>query len=349
MECLDNIIGISRTECECLAADISADDQVSISGIYLDEVEGGLKMTALEKIDCQTFVDKAKQAIKRAKDMFIEQIIAAYQTTDSRKAYEDFSGRIGKTAHLKTLTGLKQFAGLKLALNPIRGAKLVIKQIGLIISREQDVEVSILKFTDDSAELVDTITIPTIANMRSVYSFDKALELPFTSSSGEAHEYFVVYNTITHGNPRDNKAGCNCGRMDRILRSYLKAEGVSSSDIEALPLAKGSDNANGFFLDAEIACVTKSMVCNILKLDDSNTVAHAIAYKSQELLIEDLLSSPNINRFTMMSKEHLYGTRNHFRKEFEDRIVWLSQTKPLAQVSDCIVCHDNRIMKTLIR
>lgn len=349
MECLDNIIGISRTECECQEAEISASDQISTSGIFLDEVEGGLNMTAVKKIDCQSFVDKAKQSIKRAKDMFIEQIIAAYKSTDTRRAYSDFKGRIGKINHLSTISRIQQFAGLKLQTHAIRGAKLVVKQIGMIISQEGDVEVQIYSSSGSDMTLVDTVTVPTIANMRSVKTLDKPLELPFVDNDGQHLEYYLIYDTVQYGKPRDHKAGCNCGRMDHILKSYLNAGGVDVNDIDLLPEGKMSPYANGFYLDAEISCSNKSMVCNILKLDESNTVAHAIAYKAQELLIEDLLSSPNINRFTMMSKEHLYGTRNHFRKEFEDRVLWLSQTNSLKDVSDCLVCNDNRIMKTLIR
>lgn len=351
MECLDHIIGVSRTECECIDANIDSEDRKSKSGIYLDEVEGGLKMTALDKMDCQTFVEKSKRSIKRAKDMFIEQIIAAYSTSDYRRSYEDFNGRIGKVTHLKTLTNLKQYAGLSLQPGYIRGAKMIVKKIGLIISQQSDVQLQVYRSDgiDDDIELIETVVIPTLANIRSVKELDEPLILPFSDDRGLPLKYYLVYDTIEYGLPRDNQAACNCGRMGAILKTYLKSGGVSANGIQDLDTAKPTDYANGVYLDAEINCSNRDMVCNLLKLDDSNTIAHSIAYKAQELLIEDLMGSGNINKYTMLSKEYLWGKRNHFRKEFDDRILWLSQTKPVEQVSDCLACHDNRIMKTLIR
>src|SRR5699024_12003684 len=80
-------------------------------------------------------------------------------------------------------------------------------------------------------------------------------------------------------------------------------------------------NVTGVQTCALPICSSKNVICELLKVDESNTIAHAIAYKSQELLIEDLMSSGRINRFTQLSKEHLWGKRNHFRKRSEERRV----------------------------
>ena len=70
------------------------------------------------------------------------------------------------------------------------------------------------------------------------------------------------------------------------------------------------------------------------------TMAWAVMYKAGELLIESILNSNEINRYTMMNREALYGKRSHFRKEYETRIMYLAQVIDFSS-SDCFICRDN--------
>lgn len=345
MECFDKIIGLSRTECECLKAGIKSEDRESESGIFLDEVEGGLKISAIKKIDCQDFVDKARQARKRAIDMFIEQMIGLYSSPPYTRRFNRFNSRIGKINTLRPLN-LPQFAGLRLRTNLIRGAHLTINKIGLLISQEADVTVMVYKGyrnDKDSLEHVKTIqNLPTLTNLPSINVLDTPLVLPLFDDQLRPIDYYFVYDTALYGQPRDNHASCSCGGQESVLKTYLDPKGVSSSTIDGLT-GSGTMYANGIFLDGKIECGIKEMLCRLKEVDESNTIAHAIAYKAQEFLIEDILGTGEINRFSMLAKEHLWGKRNHFRKEFDDRVTWLSQIITIDKISDCFACNDNRI------
>lgn len=350
MECLNNVVGLSRTECECIEASIPAEDRISLSGIYIDEVEGGLNLTAIDKIDCQSFVEKAKSARKRAIDMFVEQIVASYRTAPNKNRFRPFNNRIGKTSSLRVLN-VPQYAGLRLRSNLTKGAYLTIEKIGLIINQEADVTVNIYKeYRNDNLPLELVASIPniaTIANLPSLKTLEAPLKLPLYDENISAINYYVVYDTSLYGQPRDNAASCGCGGSEAILKTFMTPEGAYAGSLEGLKTSS-STYANGVFIDGKIECVISELVCELLKLDESNTIAHAIAYKAQELLIEDIIGSGNINRFTMLSKEHLWGKRNHFRKEFDDRIIWLSETFTADQLTDCLMCDDNRIRRVLI-
>jgi hypothetical protein len=353
MECLNNIVGLSRTECECQVAEIPTVDQESTSGIYIDEVEGGLKLSAIESMDCQTFVDKAKQARKRAIDMFTEQIIGVYSTSPYRRRFRPFNSRIAKVNSLRLLN-VPQFAGLRLRTNLTRGSYLIIDKIGLIIEREESVTLNIYRtYRDDHygiPEKVAEITgIETIANLPSIKTLDAPLSLPLYDDQLKAIDYSFIYDTVLYGQPRDNSASCSCGGSEQILKTYLMPQGVSASTIEGIATGGSSSYANGIFIDGRIDCQMQDIICQMLQMDQSKTIANAIAYKAQEMLIEDLMGSGNINRYTMLSSEHLWGKRNHFRKEFDDRLLWLTQTIPVEHLSDCLACDDNRIARTLIR
>lgn len=349
MDCLKDIIGISRTDCECI--DVDPKYQVSKSGIYIDEVEGGLKPSAIDKIDCQSFVDKMVQARKRATDMFIESILAEYATESYRKIHKDFKGNIAKKTYVRTLSTFK-YAGLVLRTKMIKGANITIKSIGLIIDQESDVTIQVYKGyrNSDQITLLHSIpNIPTIKNIANQYDLPNPLVLPLVDELEEPIDYYFVYDTEEYGNPKDNKASCSCGGMDAILKSYVSVAGVASNSLGNLSKVKRTLNANGLFLGAEIKCSTRDTICELINIDESNTIAHSIAYKAQELLIEDLMSSGNINKYTQLSKEHLWGKRNHFRKEFDDRVIWLTQTYPMNLLSDCVVCTDRRMTRMLIR
>lgn len=352
MDCLDKIIGISNTDCECTTQDITPEDRESKSGIYMDEVEGGLKLSSIAKIDCQDFLTKSRSARKRATDQFIESILAQYATEGGySQKYDKFDGRIGKVAHLRTLS-LPQFAGLRLKTRLIRGSSLKVSAIGLIWSSEVTVKLSIYKGYGIDSELVHIkdVEIQTLEKIQSSKKLDELLELPLWDERNLPIDYYFVYDTSMSGFPRDNQATCSCGGAERILKSYLSLGGVSSSTLEGLKSSNHYVNANGIYLDAKIDCTSKEAICRLVELDESKSIAHAIAYKAQEFLIEEVMSSGNVNRFTMLSNEHMWGKRNHFRKEFDNRIMWLSQTYPFEKINDCVGCDSSQFMyKGLIR
>ncbi|WP_313515643.1 hypothetical protein [Sphingobacterium sp.] len=353
MECLDKIIGISNTECECSSQDVTPDDKISKSGIFLDEVEGGLKLSSIGKIDCQDFLTKSRSARKRATDQFIESILAQYATEGGFSSkYQKFDGRIGKTNHLRTLSNLQKFAGLRLRTRLIRGASIKISSIGLIWGSEVNVFLNVYKSYNQSDELsiVKTFEIQTITNVQSIYKLDEILELPLYDEKNISIDYYFVIDTTLSGFPRDNQATCSCGGMERILKSYLSLGGVQSSSLDGLVGSTDQIYSYGIYLDAKIDCTSKESICNLLELDESKTIAHAIAYKAQEFLIEEVMSSGKVNRFTMLSNEHMWGKRNHFRKEFDNRILWLAQTYPFEKINDCVGCDESNMMyKGLIR
>ena len=59
-ECLENIIGVTKDLCQCLHGQISTEEfellKISKSGLFLDEIEGGLSFRSIAQIDkCKSF------------------------------------------------------------------------------------------------------------------------------------------------------------------------------------------------------------------------------------------------------------------------------------------------------
>ena len=247
--------------------------------------------------------------------------------------------------HLRTLS-LPQFAGLRLRTRLIRGSSIKVSGIGLIWGSEQLVKVSIYKGYGSEYDLehIKDVEIQTLEKMQSVKKLENLLELPLWDSKNLPIDYYFVFDTSESGSPRDNQATCVCGGMERILKSYLSLGGVSSTTLQGLKNSNHFVDANGIYLDARIDCTSKQSICNLLDIDESKTIAHAIAYKAQEFLIEEVMSSGNMNRITMLSNEHMWGKRNHFRKEFDNRVMWLAQTYPFEKINDCVGCDSSQFM-----
>ena len=150
--------------------------------------------------------------------------------------------------------------------------------------------------------------------------------------------YYFVWEGSAGTKARDNGVSCNCSGGNGY-DSYVSLKGGESNDLNDL---SGSDNfAHGFSLDVEIKCDTGRLICR--EFDSQNKIAVASAwanlYKAGELLIEKVLSSSEISRITLMNRDYLYGKRNHFRAEYEKRILYLSYEIDVTK-GDCFICQN---------
>ena len=95
-------------------------------------------------------------------------------------------------------------------------------------------------------------------------------------------------------------------------------------------------------MDVQIKCETGTLICREYDGNDAIALvtAFAIQYKAGELVIENVMNSGEVNRFTMLRNEQLWGKRNHFRKEYFDRIDYLSKVIDVSS-SDCFICRSD--------
>ena len=67
--------------------------------------------------------------------------------------------------------------------------------------------------------------------------------------------------------------------------------------------------------------------------------ASAIRYKAGFYIIEKILASGNINRYTMTDRERLMGKKNTYIKEYNTYIDWIAQNVN-TNINDCLICND---------
>lgn len=326
-----NIFGLSASAPACLSSsDLNlseADVTRSDSGIYLDEMDQ-LNLAILDAAqDCGVgsiwdLMGKArKNALKE-----LETSLLAGLSGVTKQAREPYAGFIGQPTYrglLNAENGSRQ--SLKIKLPYLESVSMKIKRIGLILNSSATVGVHISGMPDPF-EVVVAQTTPSFYTFTNDKGEAEPLEIPF---DGREVEFSYVVDGFL---PYKNETSCGCGAKDRKLAEFFKAEGGGQILHQ---------EASGIIIDAEISCSPKNVIfLNAqLNLSISNVIAFAARFKAAELLIERILNSDMINRYTMMDPQYLLGKRNHFRKEYQDRVNWLISPDGLDLSKDsCYVC-----------
>jgi lysophospholipase L1-like esterase len=100
---------------------------------------------------------------------------------------------------------------------------------------------------------------------------------------------------------------------------------------------------NGLVLDVELKCKMAEIICSSeYPLDfensaDAMNMAVAIQLRAGARLYEDILASPNINRFTMMNRDQMRESINNWNTQYQAAIVSLCENANI-DANDCFIC-----------
>lgn len=343
-QCLENIIGVTKDFCQCLHGQITPEEfeknKISNSGLYLDNVEGGLMLRNVKQITaCKSFYEIQIEAIANAKNFFsadiLKELNLKYQV---RKT--NFLGEIGKISYTASLETTKRLQFLKL--QPKNDAVIQLDRLRVFLNKNITTKVWILRIAEGQSDGVlvyenesvetqnQTITIP----------FPDGLKLPLNLDGKEQSYYFIYERLDSTLQPRDIKTSCGCSGGD-AYDQFLIATGGEVELFSELVNAPFDGFTHGISLDVQIKCETGAVICK--EYDENDAIAYltayAIMYKGAELVIESIMNSDEVNRYTMLNREHLWGKRNHFKKEYNDKIKYLSENIDVAS-SDCFICRD---------
>lgn len=370
-ECLGNIIGLTRSDCECF----EVGDNESDSNLWLDELEGlNLKM-ADGATDCET--GSLADLLKLAR----EQGIAAFKTDYASKmaanwkqSRSTFLGIIGKSKEFDADYNVSTLAGQRIVFAPVKNGIWKITRIGTLMDTTGTVELNI--YNNISDDPLHTFTLNATANKTNWNVLPETIYLPMYSVEVDYLEYFFVYTTAGK-KPKNAKLNCsscsgkkiyfNCNspQIDMKMNDarlqfvqWCNVTGINGSTIESLKAANASfvDCAMGIFTDGEMKCNSQGIACNDTDYEYSNVAkvkAYATWYRSGAFLINMILSTQQVNRYTMLDREALYGKRNHYIKEYGERIEWLtnpdvSEVKEDILQSGCMECLQRMVKRSTL-
>lgn len=365
MDCLDNIIGISETECECLTDQLPASSDeaptynVSASGIFLDDLEGFNINIASGADDCADggIWQRMAKAIENAKKDFVRSFLSCVsQLYISR--LKNFSWQLGRSQFTGSLTSITgTHFGMRISPLQLKGGFIYIKKIGIIINQSVPVTVQVYSDADGGTILFENSATPVnaIADTLTWATLSTPLELPMWDSSGHYIRYYILILQTGNFKPKNNQ-DCDCSGKRPYLQ-WLDLIGVEGSDVTNLLGFRSSGKyMNGITLDVDVKCKTTEVICSseypLDFVDDGNAMnmAVCIQLRAGARLYEDILSSDNINRFTMLNREKAQQNIDKWNGQYQEAVIKMCEDVHI-EANDCLICKQNktRLQKNLIK
>lgn len=346
MSCLDDVVGIIRNPCPCLTdgyltPDQIAQLQVSKSGLYLDDLPGGVELKGLNGVDvCRNAIQMAQDALHVAKQWVMDNLTAALNAKYATNK-QPFVGLIGEMSYSSTLSTSRAYTGVRLRTRAKTDGTLRITQISIVVDRVAMLTVRLIKAPINSmiGTEIGSWDVTTMANSPTGIDIGVPISLPLLEN-GQPLEYYIIYDRSAGAMPKNNLLTCGCGNVESLLSQFVQVEGLEV-DSPSLLNSKVLDNyAHGIMLNTDMRCGTELFACREYSNEEAVAVvmAYSVWFKAGELLIEKVQQSGQPNRYTLKASEYLWGKRNHFKAEVDTRLPYLIQAINIDR-TDCYVCR----------
>lgn len=344
-ECLEHIIGVTKDFCQCLHGQISQEEfeknAISNSGLYLDDVEGGLMLRTIQRVDrCKSFYELQVQAIEQAKKFFVADILAMLNLKYQVKK-TNFIGDIGRPTFTGSLSVSKRLQFLRLT--PKTDGVLHLQRMRVFLNKDIETKVWIMRIAEGETSGLTVYENESVVSSGSILSveFPEALSLPL-KINGKDQEYYFIYEKLDSTlQPRDIKCSCGCSGGD-AFQDFLTVQGGEAEMFSEVSTSNFDGYTHGVSLDVQIKCEAGAVICKQYDENDavSYVTAFAILYKAAEIVMENVKASNEVNRYTLLQGDELRNRRSHFKKEYNDRIKYLSDVIDIAS-SDCFICRED--------
>lgn len=283
---------------------VAPEIQESETGLYLDELDD-LNLRVVEAAKPNAALLALMEASRRdAYGQLETDIIAGLQSLNGPQVGK-YIGSIGGNGAYQGVVDVPSGTELALTLYPRHGKNttLVIKRIGLLLASSATVSVHI------STETAP-FEVVALADTPSYYTFATPLRVQLGDYCDTSNPIRINY-TAAGFLARNNSTSCGCTAMDNRLLEFF-------GNIIKQP-------ANGILLDIEVGENEAQVIIDGYTTNAAvaNTIGYALRFKAAELLVERIINTDAINRFTLMDQQFLWGKRNEFRKNYQDRINWL--------------------------
>lgn len=351
-DCWENIVGIYRTDSCVDDFDRPDDYDVSLSGLYLDELKG-MNLKAIEETGGELWekIDIAYQnAVRTFKIDVMGEILKHHKTR-----YETFIGNIGSQRFTRNLALLTDYAGIRMYCNDIKGGFFTLKSIGVVMDSNGTFDIDI--YNNLSEDIIETVSITSIANKVNIVNLSIPLVLPMSDPNWDNLEYFFIYSRGSK-QPKDNKPTCGCGGVNWCFkpehpcfadakatkdrwRQFAMIGGISGNDIATREEWGVTQEMNGIILIGEFNCDKFSYFCNEnmdFEYDEiGQAVAHAIVYKWGEFTMDYFLDTQEISRNTVLGVDAINNNREYYNQRYSVMINFIAENLDTAKYG-CLSC-----------
>lgn len=333
--CLEKLVGLSQSECECF--DIDPELKESKSGLYLDEQEGIDLELITNSLGCGEELEKAFEKIYKNAVNFFQTDLQVELGNHYKQNHSPYIGRIGEQKYSGPLTKVTEtFLGLKINTKKIEGASAVINKILLYFNATGTINLKVYQGKDT---LLKEYSI-NVVNGSTSFTPPEPLVLPLTNY-GYSEDYYFVYDLPDGMKPMNNDVKCGCHGIESIRGVFLTPSGIKGT---SLLNYNADSHAMGISLDASIGCSIENIICDLIVPDTiKRKVAIALWYKMSVLTLDAVFGSREINFDTLSNGEYLYTRKKKFESLYKAVIEWLGENIDM-QTSDCFICNSSKQM-----
>ena len=376
LDCLNNIIGLSDTDCNCWDSSKPVDFDTlneSLSGLYVSQPNTIPIRWTNGAADCENggVWDLLIQARKDA----VRDLVADFLAANSQVRKEQFLPftKIGDPYYKRATLVRGDVAGAYIEPYDIRGGKIRVESVDLTffsgIVAPVDVDISIYSSLDLDTPLA-TATANITANKVTATA---VFPTPYIIDMGEIREdlnerFYFLYEVPTGAVPvyNDTEKGCNCSRKSKYRDNpYLQVMHVGGAQTDAvtnvITNTLSSGGMNGLVINASMECDYYTWLCELAQKPNELTsqggqrlklgmaLADGIQAKAVANLAQSIINSGRINYYTMvLDVKPLYIAMNSNLKVYQKAIDNLVYYMP-EDVTDCLVCAtDKRMRKSAI-
>jgi hypothetical protein len=177
MDCLKNVIGISRDPETAVTTGMTSDEiaelKLSKSDVYLDEIEGGVNLISVKNALATTELAKIMRNARTQAEQRTAHDIIAGLGNEFEEGKQRYVGALGERVYTKTQELTKRYAGMKLRSQSVDGV-VKINEINILLAEtcERDLFVYRVNKGAEVGELIKTYSnVAITANtLRSAYS-----------------------------------------------------------------------------------------------------------------------------------------------------------------------------------
>lgn len=345
--CLEALIGLSQSECECHESGIPDDAADSLSGYYLDDMEDSVPLHFPKNaLDCRdgNLWDMMTRARSEGAVEFVgllNQAIYQYNELINKT----WTGSIGDKKTNSYLTNINPWVGFKIWGNTkIKEQAFVIESISLellsagtydLYILKNEVQIDVVEFVIASAAPV-TVTLPSPIVIQAYDQY------------GDSNEYTFRYQ-IAANRAKNVKFNCACSGSYtlREWEKHFSKITLDGADADSMDTSAHSGHTYGIRLFGNLICRSDDWICRISTYQDSsvfNVMAKAYQLISINKLLGAIVTTNKINRYTTHDQNHIYGKMSRNAKKIRNDIPWLAMNLPEG-LNTCIKCKDTRKMR----
>jgi hypothetical protein len=330
--CLDTLVGLSNRECSCYDTGRPVNWNTSTLGYYLTDREYGfpIKAAVFANIDCgQSNVwDELEEARTQAiRD--VKNDIQAGLNHVRKKKLSAWKGRICtiETEEDDTYNSIRSdVLGLQVVPRKQRYASFIVKAIWLYLDTGASVDVSIS--SNDTSFSGSTETITAVAGTPVRHTPASEIELPFYSDYRDLIKYNFSYSRGSM-KPLWNKVQspyCAHHKWWQHMGVFGFALDALDNDFDA-----DSNDAYGLALEGYFKTYPLDWICDLDEKggdDFFEMIARLIQLKGAIKLMSIVLENGNVNYYTIIKQEQLFGRIKRFAKLYEQILMQLINNVP---------------------